>query len=76
MPTLEKVRPHLQMEGLSHQKADTANIFRWIVLSSFLSLLNMPYVSYVLFIIFHCRSNADIYLEEGLGFNHFFSGIP
>jgi hypothetical protein len=49
MPTLEKVRPHLQMEGLSHQKLDTANIFRWIVLSSLLILLNMPYILYVLF---------------------------
>jgi hypothetical protein len=69
MPTLEKVRPHLQMEGLSHQKADTANIFGWIVFSSFLILLNMPYILYVLFIILQCRRNADIYLEEVLGFN-------
>jgi hypothetical protein len=50
MPTLEKVRPHLQMELLSHQKTDTVNIFKWIVLSSFMILLDMPYISDVLFI--------------------------
>jgi hypothetical protein len=50
MPTLEKVRSYLQMEGLPHQKADKTrhtgiNMSRSLDLPSFLIFLDMFYIS-------------------------------
>jgi len=49
MPTLEKVRPHLHMEGLPCQKANTKptriDALRLVWLPSFLVFLDIFYIS-------------------------------